>query len=110
MTLAEINIEVDVGALFLLPLILLIGWFAARLLGVRQTWFRTFVTGFLGWIIGVLIAGLSVGNNPDGAELAVRVAIYSVLATMAVAATSASDSTETRRSRASATPGCSSAP
>ena len=45
MILAEINIEVDVGALLLLPLILAIGWFAARMLGVRQTWFRTFVTG-----------------------------------------------------------------
>ncbi|MGZ4757078.1 MAG: ABC1 kinase family protein [Acidimicrobiia bacterium] len=85
MTLAEINIEVDVGALFLLPLILLIGWFAARMLGVRQTWFRTFVTGFLGWAIGVAIAGVSVEAHPDESELVVRVIVFSVLATMAVA-------------------------
>jgi ubiquinone biosynthesis protein len=85
MMLAEINIEIDAGALLLLPLILLIGWFAARMLGVRQTWFRTFVTGFLGWIIGVLLAGVSVGSNPSSAELALRVVAFSVLATMAVA-------------------------
>jgi ubiquinone biosynthesis protein len=85
MTLADINIEVDIGALFLLPLILLIGWFAARMLGVRQTWFRTFVTGVFGWIIGVVIAGASVAPDHDGAELFVRVVIFSVLATMAIA-------------------------
>ncbi len=85
MTLADINIEVDAGALLLLPLILLIGWFAARMLGVRQTWFRTFFTGFLGWVLGVVIAGVSVGAHPDSAELAVRVVAFSVLATMAVA-------------------------
>ena len=85
MTLAAINIEVDAGALFLLPLILLIGWFAARMLGVRQTWFRTFLTGFLGWGIGVVIAGVSVDPNPGTEELVVRVVIFSVLATMAVA-------------------------
>ena len=85
MTLAEINIQVDVGALFLLPLILLIGWFAARMLGVRETFIRTFFTGFLGWIIGVVIAGVSSGTNPDQAELAVRVLVFSILATMAVA-------------------------
>jgi ubiquinone biosynthesis protein len=85
MTLAEINIEVDVGALFLLPLILAIGWFAARMLGVRQTWIRTFVTGLLGWIIGVVIAGVSAGPHPNEGELAVRVVVFSVLSTMAVA-------------------------
>lgn len=85
MTLAEINIEVDIGALFLLPLILAIGWFAARMLGVRQTWFRTFTTGFLGWAIGVVIAGVSVGANPSEAEMVVRVIGFSVLSTMAVA-------------------------
>jgi ubiquinone biosynthesis protein len=85
MTLADINIEVDIGAVFLLPLILLIGWFAARMLGVRQTWFRTFVTGVFGWIIGVVIAGASVAPHHDGAELFVRVVIFSVLATMAIA-------------------------
>jgi ubiquinone biosynthesis protein len=85
MTLADINIEVDAGALLLLPLILAIGWFAARMLGVRQTWFRTFVTGFFGWVLGVVIAGVSVGPHPSSAELAVRVVGFSVLATMAVA-------------------------
>lgn len=85
MTLADINMEVDAGALLILPLILLIGWFAARMLGVRQTWFRTFVSGFLGWGIGVLIAGVSVGPNPETAELVVRVLGFSVLASMAVA-------------------------
>lgn len=85
MILADINIEVDAGALLLLPLILLIGWFAARMLGVRQTWFRTFVAGFFGWVLGVVIAGVSVGAHPDSAELAVRVVAFSVLATMAIA-------------------------
>ena len=85
MTLAEINIEVDAGALLLLPLILLIGWFAARMLGVRQTWFRTFFTGFFGWVLGVVLAGVSAGEHPTSAELAVRVVAFSVLATMAIA-------------------------
>ncbi len=85
MTLADINIEVDAGALILLPLILAIGWFAARMLGVRQTWFRTFVTGFLGWGLGVVIAGVSVGPNPGTDELVIRVLVFSVLSTMAVA-------------------------
>ena len=85
MTLAEINIEVDIEALLILPLILLVGWFAARMLGVRQTWFRTFVSGFLGWILGVVIAGLTSGPNPETAELVARAALFSVLASMAVA-------------------------
>jgi ubiquinone biosynthesis protein len=84
-TLADINIEVDAGALLVLPLILLVGWFAARVLGVRQTWFRTFVSGFFGWVIGVVIAGLSVDPHPGTAELVLRVVLFSVLASMAVA-------------------------
>ncbi len=85
MTLAAVTIEIDAGALLILPLVLLIGWFGSRMLGVRQTWFRTFVTGFFGWIIGVLIAGISVEPHASTAEILLRVIPYSVLATMAVA-------------------------
>ncbi len=85
MTLAAVTIEIDAGALLILPLVLLIGWFGSRMLGVRQTWFRTFVTGFFGWIIGVLIAGISVEPHASTGEILLRVIPYSVLATMAVA-------------------------
>ncbi len=85
MTLAAVTIEVDAGALLILPLILLIGWFASRMLGVRQTWFRTFVTGFFGWVLGVLIAGVSVEPHASTSEILLRVIPFSVLATMAIA-------------------------
>ena len=85
MTLAAVTIEVDASALLILPLILLIGWFASRMLGVRQTWFRTFVTGFFGWVLGVLIAGVSVEPHASTSEILLRVIPFSVLATMAIA-------------------------
>jgi ubiquinone biosynthesis protein len=85
MTLAAVTIEVDAGALLILPLVLLIGWFASRMLGVRQTWFRTFVTGFFGWVLGVLIAGISVEPHASTGEILLRVIPFSVLATMAIA-------------------------
>lgn len=85
MILAEVNIELDIGALLILPLILLIGWFSARMLGVRQTLFRVFVTGFLGWILGVVFAGLSTGPDPTTSELVLRVLAFSVLSTMGFA-------------------------
>lgn len=86
MILAEVHIEIDaLGALLLLPFILLIGWFAARMLGVRQTWFRTFVTGFLGWVLGVVLAGISTGPNPTEADLLLRIVPFSILSTMGFA-------------------------
>ncbi len=85
MILADVTIEVDTGALLILPLVLLIGWFASRVLGVRQTWFRTFVTGFFGWVLGVLVAGISAEPHATTAELLLRIVPYSILATMAFA-------------------------
>jgi ubiquinone biosynthesis protein len=85
MILADVTIEVDAGALLILPLVLLIGWFASRVLGVRQTWFRTFVTGFFGWVLGVLVAGISAEPHATTAELLLRIVPYSILATMAFA-------------------------
>ncbi|HEY3722150.1 MAG TPA: AarF/UbiB family protein [Acidimicrobiia bacterium] len=85
MILADVTIEVDAGALLILPLVMLIGWFASRVLGVRQTWFRTFVTGFFGWLLGVLVAGISAEPHATTAELLLRIIPYSILATMAFA-------------------------
>ena len=85
MILADVTIEVDAGALLILPLVLLIGWFASRVLGVRQTWFRTFVTGFFGWVLAVLVAGISAEPHATTAELLLRIVPYSILATMAFA-------------------------
>jgi ubiquinone biosynthesis protein len=86
MILAEIHIEIDLlGALLLLPLILLIGWLGARMLGVRESAIRTFLTGFLGWILGIVIAGLTSGDNPTSGEYLVRLIPFSILSTMAFA-------------------------
>lgn len=66
------------------PISLGVGWLVARLLGVRQTWSGILVTGLIGWILGVALANWSVVNHPGHeATLEVRVAAFSVLATMA---------------------------
>jgi ubiquinone biosynthesis protein len=86
MILAEIHIEIDLfGALLILPLILLIGWFGARMLGVRESAVRVFLTGLLGWFSGLLIAGLTSGHDPSVGEFLVRVIPFSILSTMAFA-------------------------
>src|SRR5829696_8794567 len=86
MVLAEIRIEIDLfGALLILPLILLIGWFGARMLGVRESAVRVFLTGMLGWFFGLLIAGLTSGNDPSAGEFLIRVIPFSILSTMAFA-------------------------
>ena len=53
------------------------------MLGVRQTSFRVFVTGFLGG--SSASSSWAVGYAPDSAELAIRVVTFSVLSTMAFA-------------------------
>src|SRR3954452_11270132 len=84
MVLAEIRIEIDLfGALLILPLILLIGWFGARMLGVRESAVRVFLTGLLGWFFGLLIAGLTSGNDPTAGEFLIRVIPFSILSTKA---------------------------
>jgi ubiquinone biosynthesis protein len=84
-TVAEITIEIDAEILLVLPLVLAIGWVAARILGVRQTWWRTFLTGFLGWILGVAAAYASVPPDHETSSLIARSIVFSVLSTMAVA-------------------------
>jgi ubiquinone biosynthesis protein len=82
---AAITIEIDAEILLVLPLVLLIGWFAARVLGVRQTWWRTFLTGFIGWALGVGAAYASVPPEHSTSSLIARSIVFSVLSTMAVA-------------------------
>lgn len=85
MLLAEITIKVDAEILLVLPLVLLIGWAAARILGVRQTWWRVFLTGVIGWILGAGAAYASVPPDHSTSSVVVRAIIFSILSTMAVA-------------------------
>jgi ubiquinone biosynthesis protein len=46
-----------------LPIIMLVSWFAGRLLGVRRTLLMTLATGFAGWLLGTILALQLIGRN-----------------------------------------------
>jgi ubiquinone biosynthesis protein len=83
-------IDVVVGDVFeligiVIP-VLILAWLASRLLGIRRSALRSFVTGLLGVVVGVLLAAASYqGRDPSTFELAVRVAAFSIIATMGLA-------------------------
>ena len=58
--LFAVIVEISGAGFFLygIPFAIIVGWLSGRILGVRRGWFRAFVSGFIGWLIGVVIAAL----------------------------------------------------
>ena len=62
--LFAVIVEISGAGFFLygIPFAIIVGWLSGRILGVRRGWFRAFVSGFIGWLIGVVDRG--VGPRP----------------------------------------------
>jgi ubiquinone biosynthesis protein len=67
-----------------IPLILILSWLAARLLGTSRSWISVVVTGLIGWILGnALVYALSEGAQSNPGD-SVEQWVLAVLATMLV--------------------------
>ncbi len=55
-----IFVEVDWWGVLLygVPFIIVVGWFGGRILGVRRGWVRALLSGFVGWLSGLIITAV----------------------------------------------------
>ena len=84
MIVSAVSAPLIVEVVLLLPVVVAVGWVAARTLGIRQSWTRIFLTGLIGLALGVSLANWSVVHQPNHeGTLALRIAAFSVLVTMA---------------------------
>jgi hypothetical protein len=84
MIVSAVSAPLIVEVVLLLPVVVAVGWVAARTLGIRQGWTRIFLTGLIGLALGVSLANWSVVHQPNHeGTLALRIAAFSVLVTMA---------------------------
>lgn len=84
--MAASQIDIFTPSVFLLslPSMLVVAWFAARLLGVRQrSWLSALIAGSLGWVLTGLFA-IAVSNGQVQNLSSAVVVVFSVLATMTV--------------------------
>ncbi|MGH9270099.1 MAG: ABC1 kinase family protein, partial [Ilumatobacteraceae bacterium] len=52
------------GMLFYgVPFIIVVGWFGGRILGVRRGWVRALVSGFIGWLAGLIITAVVLNED-----------------------------------------------
>ena len=58
--LLGVIVEISGAGFFLygIPFAIIVGWLSGRMLGVSRGWVRSFVSGFIGWLFGVIIAAL----------------------------------------------------
>ncbi|MGZ8762291.1 MAG: ABC1 kinase family protein [Acidimicrobiia bacterium] len=82
----EIVVDDVFGLIGIIIPVLVLAWLASRLLGIRRSAVRSVITGLLGVVMGVVLAAASYqGRLPTTFELAIRVAAFSIIATMGLA-------------------------
>jgi ubiquinone biosynthesis protein len=65
-----------------IPAILIISWLASRLLGVRHSWFRIIVSGFLGWLAAVALSLVLTNDQPESVDFTRDVYVFAIVLTM----------------------------
>ena len=65
-----------------IPAILVIAWLASRLLGVKHSWFRVIVSGFLGWLAAVALSLVLTNDQPQSVEFTRDVYVFAIVLTM----------------------------
>ncbi|MBJ7612107.1 MAG: AarF/ABC1/UbiB kinase family protein [Candidatus Dormibacteraeota bacterium] len=65
-----------------IPAILVIAWLASRLLGVKHSWFRVIVSGFLGWLAAVALSLVLTNDQPQSIEFTRDVYVFAIVLTM----------------------------
>lgn len=65
-----------------IPAILVIAWLASRLLGVKHSWFRIIVSGFLGWLAAVALSLVLTNDQPQSVDFTRDVYVFAIVLTM----------------------------
>ncbi len=83
----DVNITVDIleFVFLIVPWIAAVGWLSARVLGIHLGRWRSTVVALLGWIGGLLIAGLVLNRDPGVAEGVPMTIFFGVVVAMPVA-------------------------
>ncbi|MEP6623384.1 MAG: AarF/UbiB family protein, partial [Acidimicrobiia bacterium] len=83
----DVNITVDIleFVFLIVPWIAAVGWLSARVLGIHLGRWRSTVVALLGWIGGLLIAGLVLNRDPGVAEGVPMTIFFGVVVAMLVA-------------------------
>ena len=82
-----INISVDIleFVFLIVPWIAVVGWLAARVLGIHLGRWRATVVAVLGWIGGLLVTALVLNRDPGVAEGIPATIFFGVVVAMPVA-------------------------
>jgi ubiquinone biosynthesis protein len=62
-----------------LAIVVLVSWFAGRLLGLRRTWLATVATGLIGWTLGSGLTFLLNGANGDAVKTATEQLVFGIV-------------------------------
>jgi ubiquinone biosynthesis protein len=65
-----------------IPAILVIAWLASRLLGVKHSWLRVIVSGFLGWLAAVGLSLVLTNDQPQSVDFTRDVYVFAIVLTM----------------------------
>ncbi|CAN5659299.1 AarF/UbiB family protein [soil metagenome] len=62
-----VGVIVDIGygdlILYGVPFAIIVGWFSGRILGVRRGWWRAFLAGLAGWLVGVILSAVLTNDD-----------------------------------------------